>query len=598
MSTYNMKWDLETIFPGGSKSEELTSYIHTLETELSNLEASLASEETVKTFGTPQVFRTILDKVETITKRLGEISSFVGCLTAQDVSDHHAKLLVGKRNELAARFSAAMSAVDEQMKAISSEEWNHLMEDSDFVSVAFVLNERRQKAMEKLPLQQEVLLNDLAVDGYHAWEEMYDTIVAKISINVDIEGKSQSLSVGQAENKLSHPDRKVRQTVFQHMEQAWMEQADLFTETLNHLAGFRLQTYKHRGWDHVLKEPLEYNRMDENTLSSMWEAISNQKTPFVSYLKRKAELLGIEKMSWFDLDAPVAESTETISYDQAAEIIVKEFGQYSSEMASFAQHAFDQRWIEAEDRSGKRPGGFCTGFPDSKETRIFMTYSGTASNVSTLAHELGHAYHQYVMDDMELLNQDYAMNVAETASTLAEMILADAAVKNAKNDEEKIALLEDKIQRSVAFFMNIHARFLFETRFYEERKKGIVPTDRLHTLMKEAQEEAYCGELDRYNPVFWASKLHFHITDVPFYNFPYTFGYLFSLGIYAHAQENKEEFEEFYKAILKDTGRMKVEDLASKHLHVDLGSLDFWEKGIQLCIADVEEFIKLTESRL
>ncbi|UFU00839.1 M3 family oligoendopeptidase [Radiobacillus kanasensis] len=598
MSTNNLKWDLDRIFPGGSTSEQLKTYIETLEIEIKELEKMLTSKETIESFGNVHTFKKILRSIESVTKRLGEISSFVGCLTAQDVSDNHAKLLVGKRNDLAAKYSTIMSKLDEQIKAIPEQAWKELLQDEGLSSLQFVLQERREKAMDKLPLQQEVLLNDLAVDGYHAWGEMYDTIVGKISIDVEIAGQSQSLSVGQAENKLGNPDRSVRENVFNKLEDAWLKDADLFTDTINHLAGFRLQTYKHRGWEQVLKEALEYNRMNETTLTSMWEAISNNKTPFVSYLKRKAELLGIEKMSWYDLDAPVAKSTETISYDQAAEMIEKEFGEFSSEMASFAKYAFDHRWIEAEDRAGKRPGGFCTGFPDSKETRIFMTYSGTASNVSTLAHELGHAYHQHVMDDMELLNQDYAMNVAETASTLAEMILADAAVKQAKNDEEKIALLEDKIQRSVAFFMNIHARFLFETRFYEERKKGMVPTNRLHALMKEAQEEAYCGELDRYNPIFWASKLHFHITDVPFYNFPYTFGYLFSLGIYAHAQEHKAEFEEFYKAILKDTGRMRVEDLATKHLKVDLGSLDFWEKGIQLCIADVEEFLKLTESRL
>lgn len=212
-------------------------------------------------------------------------------------------------------------------------------------------------------------------------------------------------------------------------------------------------------------------------------------------------------------------------------------------MADFAQMAFEKRWIEAEDRAGKRPGGFCTSFPASEQTRIFMTYSGTPSNIATLAHELGHGYHQYVMNDVNGLNQGYAMNVAETASTFAEMIVADASVKMAKTDEEKLTLLEDKVSRSIAFFMNIHARFLFEKQFYEERKQGMVSTDRLNELMVEAQKEAYCDNLSEYDPHFWASKLHFHITGVPFYNFPYTFGYLFSQGIYAYAQDYEGNFE-------------------------------------------------------
>lgn len=174
------------------------------------------------------------------------------------------------------------------------------------------------------------------------------------------------------------------------------------------------------------------------------------------------------------------------------------------------------------------------------------------------------------------------------------MIVADAAVKNAVTKEEKISLLEDKIQRSVAFFMNIHARFLFETRFYEERKSGVVPASRLNELMEQAQEEAFAGSLSEGHPHFWASKLHFYITDVPFYNFPYTFGYLFSLSVYAKALEEGQGFEEKYMALLRDTAVMSTEDLAMKHLGEDITEKAFWEKGIALCTKDVEEFIKLT----
>ncbi|PJN85883.1 M3 family metallopeptidase, partial [Bacillus velezensis] len=239
--------------------------------------------------------------------------------------------------------------------------------------------------------------------------------------------------------------------------------------------------------------------------------------------------------------------------------------------------------------------GFCTSFPDSGESRIFMTFSGSASNVSTLAHELGHAFHQEAMLQVRQLNRAYAMNVAETASTFAEMIVADAALKQAETKDEKLFLLEDKIQRSVAMFMNIHARFLFETRFYEERKQGVVPAEKLNELMEAAQKEAFCDSLGEYHPHFWASKLHFHITGVPFYNFPYTFGYLFSLGIYARALREKADFEEKYIALLCDTASMTVEDLAMKHLGADLTERSFWEDAVRLAVQDVQEFLELTE---
>ncbi|MCT2534357.1 M3 family oligoendopeptidase [Aquibacillus koreensis] len=592
---YSQTWDLDSIFSGGSESKSFNTYIQVVGESLNKLVDSIKELDIPKHTSDVTGLENVVELLGQSMKQVSEMSAFISCLLAQDVHDKHARLLIGKRNELNARFTTGLTLLDQKLVLIPENTWRELLEQPMFEEYSFVLNERRILAKDKLPSEQEVLLNDLSIDGYHAWGEMYDTIVGRLNVEIQDQEERKVLSVGQAANELSDPIRAKRKNAFEALEKVWSQDSDLFSETLNHLAGFRLQTYKHRGWDHVLSEPLRYNRMSERTLHAMWEAITNNKAPFVSYLKRKAELIGVDKLSWYDLEAPISTSTKKISYDEAARMIVEQFSLFSTKMASFAHKAFDQRWIEAEDRPGKRPGGFCTSFPDSKQTRIFMTYAGSSSSVATLAHELGHGYHQHVMDELGALNQNYAMNVAETASTFAEMIIADAAVRNASNDEEKVALLEDKIQRSVAFFMNIHARFLFEKRFYEERKQGVVSAQRLNELMEEAQKEAYCNELETYDPTFWASKLHFHITDVPFYNFPYTFGYLFSLGIYAEAIESKEDFESSYNALLKDTGRMTVEQLAEKHLNVRLDQLDFWEKGIQLCIADVEEFLRLTE---
>ena len=390
---------------------------------------------------------------------------------------------------------------------------------------------------------------------------------------------------------------EIRKESFEALEFAWTEKEDFIAKALNHLAGFRLATYKKRGWDNVLEEPLSINRMKQDTLDAMWGAISKNKAPFVEYLNRKSAMLGEKAMHWYDLDAPVSSSTKKMDFQQGAEFILKHFKEFGPKLEEFSRHAFENGWIEAENRPNKRPGGFCTGMPVSQESRIFMTYSGTMSNVSTLAHELGHAFHSYALRPVHWMNTRYAMGVAETASTFAEMIVADAAVRESKSSDEKIALLEDKIQRSVAFFMNIHARFLFETRFYEERKEGIVSATRLNALMEEAQREAYGDALDTVHPHFWASKLHFYITDVPFYNFPYTFGYLFSLSIYAKAKEEGTGFEEKYIALLQDTAVMSVEDLAMKHLQEDITEEAFWKKGIDLCIQDVQEFLQLTNAK-
>lgn len=592
METYQPTWDLDSIFPGGSTSDAFRVYVDNIKIEIQTLQTQLDTISPEQENLTEPLIAFTNDLEKTMF-HIREASAFVSCLSAQDVTDEHANTLVAERSTLSASFSGLLTNFMQKLSRIPEEKWKTVLKANELAEISFVLTEYRNKAKELLSADEENLINDLAADGYHAWNQMYSTIVGNMTVELVEEGKINAYSVGQASNKLSASKRETRKHVFVKLQEAWREEAPLFTQTLNHLAGFRLQTYKHRGWENILKEPLAINRMKQETLDAMWDAISRNKKPFVQYLRKKAELLELNKLAVYDVGAPISEDVKKWSYTEGAEFIIKQFRTFSPKMAVFAKQAFEKRWIEAEDRPGKRPGGFCTSFPDSKQTRIFMTYSGTASNIATLAHELGHAYHQHVMNDVNGLNQRYAMNVAETASTFAEMIVADAAVEQATTKNEKRALLEDKINRSVAFFMNIHARFIFEMNFYKEREKGFVPEARLNELMVEAQKEAYEDALESYDPYFWASKLHFHITGTPFYNFPYTFGYLFSLGIYAHAKEQRGSFEENYIALLKDTGRMTVEELAKKHLNKDLSQPDFWEGAIQLCVRDVEEFLSL-----
>ncbi|EDL65234.1 M3 family oligoendopeptidase [Bacillus sp. SG-1] len=589
--TYSDVWDLDVFFEGGSSSPQLREHLDTLDKK----KAEFAKKE--KTFQAPQSIEdsiqvaNLIEEAKEIMLYLRQAGAFIGCLEAQNMKDRKADALRGELTTASADFQVAFNSFQQKLSETPENVWADLLQTDALAELTFVLNEWREKAKDKLSSEEEALIQSLSIDGYHGWGQMYDTIVGSMEIPYN----GETLSIGQANNLSSHPDEKVRKEIFDSLEKAWTEKEELFAKTLNHLAGFRLNVYKKRGWDEVLKEPLEYNRMKKETLEAMWGAISKNKAPFVNYLDKKAKMLGKEKMDWYNMDAPVAESNSTMSYNEGADFILKHFARFGNEMAEFAQKAFEDRWIEAEDRAGKRPGGFCTSFPLSEQSRIFMTYSGSMSNVATLAHELGHAFHSYALRPMHTLNRNYAMNVAETASTFAEMIVADAAVKEAQTKEEKIALVEDKLQRSVAFFMNIHARFLFETRFYEERKNGLVAVERLNELMTEAQKEAYAGALDEAHPHFWASKLHFYISGVPFYNFPYTFGYLFSLSIYAKALEADENYEEKYMALLRDTAVMSVEELAMKHLGEDITKEAFWEKGIALCINDVEEFLSLTE---
>lgn len=588
-------WDLDVLFPGGSDSPEFASFLDETAKQIDTFHEALGEIESIQNSEDSARLAPAVEIMQDIINRIREADSFTACLAAANTADKKALQLSGRIKTLSAAFEATLTCFDEKLSAVPEEVWGELIVREEWKPVAFALDERRTLAKEKLPPEQEALAGDLAVDGYHGWGALYDTVVGHVQIPFEEDGKTVQLSAGQAFNKLHTGDRKVRAELFTRWEKAWADKSDFCSDALNHLGGFRIQLYKHRGWDSIHKEPLQVNRMSGDTLRAMWETVEKNKPVLLRYLERKAKLLGLEKLSWHDVDAPIGQSVKHVSYEEGARIIVEQFRKFSPKLADFAEMAFENRWIEAEDRPGKRPGGFCTSLPVSKQTRIFMTYGGMATNVSTLAHELGHAYHQHVMNDLPPLAQEYAMNVAETASTFAEMIVGDAAVKAAVSREEKLMLLEDKIQRSVAFFMNIHARFLFETNFYEERRHGLVSVERLNELMVAAQKEAYLDALAEYHPHFWASKLHFYITEVPFYNFPYTFGFLFSSGIYAAALKEGAAFEDRYVALLRDTGRMNVEELARKHLGADLTQPQFWQSAVDLSLKDVEEFLEMTK---
>ncbi|AZU63412.1 M3 family oligoendopeptidase [Neobacillus mesonae] len=593
--TYSDIWDLDVFFKGGSDSSDFKNHLKHTEESIKQFDLRVNDWTPQNSPEDSKYLKELLEYFEAAAKKLRQAGAFISCLQAQNTADQNAYTLDALVTSLRASFNTAIGAFENLLTTITDEGWEQILADEKLKNLSFVLTERRERAKEMLSKEEEAIINSLEVDGYHSWGQLYDLIVSKIKVPFIENGKEQKLSVGQAFNKFSSPDREVRAAIFKNWEQAWGEQADFLGKTLNHLSGFRLTVYDKRGWENVLTEPLKINRMKQETLETMWAVISENKQKLVDYLERKAKLLGLKKLSWFDLDAPYGNTESKMSYQEGAEFIEQNFAKFGEKMAAFAKKAFEDQWIEAADRPGKAPGGFCTFFPESEQSRIFMTYSGTPSNVSTLAHELGHGFHTYSMRGVHHLNRMYAMNVAETASTFAEMIVADASVKNAKNEVEKLVLLDDKIQRTVALLMNIHARFLFETRFYEERKLGPVSVESLNELMLQAQKDAYCNALEEYHPLFWASKLHFFITGVPFYNFPYTFGYLFSLGIYAQALEEGKGYEEKYIALLRDTASMTVEDLAQKHLQVNLTQKDFWQKAVGICLDDIDEFLTLTE---
>lgn len=597
---YDLTWDLDSIFPGGSHSEALKRKLDEINTRLEEYTALAEAWEPAKDAPDYPGFSSLIGKSEIIINALGQAGSFINAVQSANVTDSHAGTVIFEVSKLRGAYTIVQNTVVKKIASISDEAFESLLTKDAFNELAFVLSETRESGKRLLSEKEENVISKLSQDGFHAWSNHYDTLVSFIKIPVtDKNGNVQELSAGQAMNRMySDPDPEARKAIFIEWEKAWGHYAPLFADTLNHLQGFRLENYHLHNEPDFMTEPLRYNRIKKETLDAMWRAINANKEPFINFLSRKAALMGKDKLAWYDVDAPVSIGefkARTFSYDEAVDFIIENFAKFGPKLAEFSQNLIEKRWVEAEDRPGKRPGGYCTSFPESKESRIFMTFTGSASDMSTLAHEIGHAFHSYTLWDLPRMNTKYAMNVAETASTFAETLVASATVESAESEEEKISLLNTKLENATAMFMNIHSRFLFEKSFYTERQKGLVTAERLSELMVEAQKEAFNDQLSEYHPHFWASKLHFFIDNISFYNFPYTFGFLFSLSIFAEYKKNPEGFEEKYIALLRDTAVMTTENLVQKHLGKDISTEAFWKQGLDLMAEDAQMFMALTE---
>lgn len=602
MNTPNTKsaptWDLEPIFSGGSSSPAFADFRQQIKADLAVANAARDTLPRELQASTREAWVSFILKVQQIMEHLHRAHSFAHCLVSADVNDTDAQRIEADIEADGAAHENLVTALEALAARQSDEQWETLFTTDEMKSIRFFLDERRRIARDKLPVEEESLVNDLAVDGYHAWNRMYEKISGDLRAEfIAADGEKKELSFGQIANKMSHPDRAIRQQAYEKMNDMWQPAIELAAMTLNSQAGFRLALYKRRGWDSVLKEPLINCRLKQESLDAMWRVVSNNVPRVKPFINAKKKMLGLDRFMWYDQTAPVGGTKQKFPFYDSVKFIVDNLRPFSPELADFSQMAIDQRWVEAEDRPGKRAGGYCTGFGDIRESRIFMTYAESYNGLRILAHELGHAWHSWTMRNLDYYGSRYALNVAEAASTFNELLVADAALEQATDDDTKLMLLDQKLTNAFVFMCNIHARYLFDRAFYEKRKAGTVGSAQLREIMLEAQQKAFGDLLDPegFHDLFWATKLHFFLTAAPFYNFPYTFGYLFSNGIYARARAEGPAFAEDYKNLLRDTGRMDTDDLAQKHLGVDLARDDFWQSALDRILADVETFTALAK---
>jgi oligoendopeptidase F len=584
------RWDLESIFPGGSSSAEYVRFVAKLAADLAEhgkqpLPQPLSDQNRTAWVG-------YIQNLYDLSVRQHQARAFVNALLSQNVKDEAAFQHMTYVDQLAAQLESCWTQFSAACSGQEDGQWQALMRTPELALVAFHLSEERAIAGQKMASELESLATELAADGYHAWNRLYRMVSGEEQVTLD----GQSLSLGQLQNKYEDDaDREVRRRAFELYETTWNRLAKSCAMSLNYQAGFRLTLYRRRGWDTVRHEPLLNNRLTAETLDTMWQIIDEKSGRLLDYFAAKARLLGLEKLDWFDLWAPVGQESQEFSYTSAANFVVENIRQFNPDLADFCRMAIDRRWVESEYRPGKRAGAFCTTFPLSRQPRVFMTFNGSYSGMLTLAHELGHAYHAWVMRDLPYGARQYTMSVAETASTFNELIVSNANLQDVNDSRERLSMLANKLNDAATYLMNIRARYDFERAYFERRAKRQLSVAELCELMENAQKQAYKEGLAGYHPYFWASKLHFYNTGAPFYNFPYTFGYLFSHGVYAQAIAEGSAFQERYVALLRDTGSMTTEQLAKAHLGVDLTRPEFWETALDQVLSLIPDFVALVD---
>jgi len=590
-------WDLDSLFPGGSKSKEFAQFRETVKNDLKNAAGEFAGLPMMLDDASRGIWTDYMLKLQDIMLRLFHAAAFAECLVTQNVNDDKAHQIQGEVDVLISEFKKIFVSVEAFAKKQTDDGWKKFVTGDKLKEVQFFLDEVRDTARLKMDPEFEAMATDLAINGYHAWNRLYDKMYGDLRVIFTEKGKKKDLSLGQLSNRMTNPDRKIRKLAFQKLEEAWESKASMASMALNYQAGFRLTLYERRKWDSPLLEPLLNSRIKEETLNAMWSAISKSGPMIRKYINAKKKLLGIDGFTWYDQEAPVGASRKTYTFKEAGDFVVGRIGGFSKDQADFTRMALDKRWVEAEDRPGKAGGAFCTSLAYKKQSRVLMTFGGSFGSLSTLAHELGHAYHVWLLKDTPRFAALNPMTLAETASIFNEFLVTDAALEQAGDPKEKLMLLDQKLQNAYILFCNLHARFIFEKAFYSERKNSLVSRQRLDELMVNAQKQAFMGTLarDGYHPLFWASKLHFYLTEQPFYNFSYTFGYLFASGVYDRAKAEGPSFARNYQALLADTGKMTSEDVAKKHMGVDLTREDFWADAVNRVLADVEPFVKLAK---
>ena len=573
------EWSLKELYPSFESEEFQRDFERfsnfrevfnglTLEDNLESIKAAIAA----------------LEEFSVLSSRLGNYINLTLTANTTDETANKYRTLFGNA------YAALNSAYTKVYKFIGSVETD-ITADENLKDYEFYFAEAKQQYKHLLSDELEDVIAKFSISGGDGWEQLFEAMTS----GVEGEFKGEKVTLSEIRNMAYDADAAVRKEAYETELKMYDTIKEPIAFALNNIKQQVLTETSLRGFESPLAQTLEASRMSRKTLDALLEAIREYLPQFRAYLKHKAALLGHENgLPFYDLFAPIGESSRRFTIEESKEFLLENFKGFSEDLAQMTKEAYENNYIDFLPRKGKVGGAFCSNLPFIKQSRILTNFSGSLSDVVTIAHELGHAYHGLHIENHRVLNQEYSMPVAETASTFNENIVMNTVISEA-SDAEKVALLESQLQDTTQIIVDIYSRYLFESSVFENREKSFMFSKDLEQLMLDAQKEAYGDGLDpdAMHPYMWACKPHYYSSGLSFYNFPYAFGGLFSKGLYAIYQEQPEGFVEKYQELLRATTVTSAEDTA-KVLGVDVTDSAFWKKAHAQVADNIEQFIALT----
>lgn len=457
----------------------------------------------------------------------------------------------------------------------------------------FYLNEIKNNSKYLLSEAEEVLAAELNQAGGNLFAQMQNDLISTLTCEYD--GKTLPFT---AIRNLAYDDnQEVRRKAYEIEKAAVQRIGKASAFALNGIKKSVNTVSMKRGYASPLAGTLNQSRIDENILNALIQAMNESLPYFRKYFRRKGELLGHNNgIPFYDLFAPMGDSNTKYTIEEAQAFILKNFKTFSDDLHDMAKRAFDEQWVDYLPREGKRGGAFCSRIYSLKESRILTNFDGNIGDISTLAHELGHAYHNLNIFEERPFNTSYPMPIAETASILCETIVKQAVLKEVKSDNEKLGILEQELQDSSQVIVDILSRYLFETEVFARTRNELLDENTLNEIMLDAQRKAYGDGLDPnyLHEGMWIVKGHYYSTGRSFYNFPYAFGLLFAKGIYAQYKEKGSAFVEDIRKLLRMTGKANLGDVAAS-VGIDITKIDFWRSSIEVIKKDIDLFLELTK---